>query len=92
MYTLHEELARERMLDARRVAEQYQVSRQLASGRRWRRLEQIAHSGGHRATPVPPPIRRVDSASLGQLTLNSRPKRQPPRPAKSLISPEVFST
>jgi hypothetical protein len=44
MYAMHEALARERMLEARRVAEQYRVSRQLASARRWRWLEQLAHS------------------------------------------------
>ena len=44
MFTLHAELARDRILDARRVAEQYRVSHPLASARRWRWLEQLARS------------------------------------------------
>ena len=44
MFTLHAELARERILEARRVAERYRVSRRLASARRWRWLEHMARS------------------------------------------------
>jgi hypothetical protein len=44
MYTMHEALARERMSAARRAAAHDRLCSRLAGERRWRRLEQMAHS------------------------------------------------
>jgi hypothetical protein len=48
MYTPHEALARERVREARRAAQRYRISRQLATARRWRWLERIARSAHER--------------------------------------------
>lgn len=52
MYTMHEALARERMLASQREAQQLRVARELASARRWHRLEALAHRAGRRAHAV----------------------------------------
>ncbi|MEP6599619.1 MAG: hypothetical protein ABJB98_09265 [Actinomycetota bacterium] len=44
MYTMYDALARERMREARRDAEQSRVSRQLVAARRVRRRTGLAHS------------------------------------------------
>jgi hypothetical protein len=49
MYTLHEALARERLRATERDAQQLRVARELASARRWHRLEVRAHAAGRRA-------------------------------------------
>jgi hypothetical protein len=49
MYTMHEALARERMRAIERDAQQLRVARELASARRWHRVEVRAHAAGRRA-------------------------------------------
>jgi hypothetical protein len=52
MYTMHEALARERLRATHRDAQQLRVARELASARRWHRLELLAHAAGRRARAV----------------------------------------
>ncbi|MDQ2751121.1 MAG: hypothetical protein M3Y44_16555 [Actinomycetota bacterium] len=49
MYTMHEALARERMRVTHRDSQQLRVARELASARRWHRLEVRAHAASRRA-------------------------------------------
>lgn len=49
MYTMHEALARERMRDRLREAQQMRVARDLAAVRRLHRLELRAHAADRRA-------------------------------------------
>jgi hypothetical protein len=48
MYSLQEALARERMSESRREAGISRIASQMASARRWRRLERIARSAHQR--------------------------------------------
>jgi len=52
MYTLHEALARERMRETQRDGQQLRVARELASARRWHRVEMRVHAAGRRARAV----------------------------------------
>lgn len=49
MYTMHEALARERIRAIERDTQQLRVARELASARRWHRVEVRAHAAARRA-------------------------------------------